>query len=1331
MKNFTKKSLSVLLSLLMIFSVLTVGFVSVSATTPDTLYFVPSSNWKEYNVRFAAYFMFGDGTATEDHAWVSVEPTDTEGVYQVDVPAGGWSQVIFCRMNGSAQENNWNNKWNQTADLKIPVDGKNCCTLDEGEWDGDYGTWSVYNAGGTTESVTNTTAPELSENETKTYTLIGYINDKNVGCDEDWENVVEHHNFEDGKLMLSFYSTSYVFLKTTDNKNFYMFDGFCMENSGVLYNTSTYKPTAYFDKMMISPGEYEFTLVENEDGTLNLSYKVLGEDESSESQSSSASSSATQSSATESSESQTASTSSSATFDHNVQLAGSFNNWFCDEMKSDDGVVYTTTINLEPDVYSFKIVKDYSWLGNGGTIEDTTTTTSSVGWKLDENSFDNVTLLATGGEYTFSFNVETDMLIVLWNSSTESEPTESQPTEPSESKPEEPGGAENNIPDVLYFRSNNNWKEGNAKIGAYFFNETTVTNTWAPAEKNDDDIYVVSVPDGDWEYVIFCRMDPVATEESWMYVWNQTYNIRIPADGKDLFTLEEGVWDYGTGEWSEYGDSPVHPSTASSESKPVITTDKTYTLVGYIDGKDVGFNDTWDKYEEKYNFVDGKMTTVFDSDSYVIVKTTDNSELYMFDGFCTSKSGTLYNTKADTPVKDFDKMLVRAGKVEFTLVENEDGTLTLSYEYVKDTTETTESSSPELPIQYSLYFVPDKLWKEANARFSAYIYSEKQGVEMWVSAVETETEGVYKFDIPEGYWDHIIFCRMTPDKLDNKWENKWNQTEVYKIPADGINCFTITDDEWELCKGEWSVYKGDGVTEPTVPTQPTEPEGYKADLAGSFNEWHQEAMTVVKSPILKRKYILPAGRYAFKMVDGDLWYGSGSEIDNITTDLQLYSAEGNCVLNAVGGEYTFIFNTETHRLTIEYVECDVAKCTGIDPKVTLAGDFNNWEQERTFVENDEVVVVTKKLAEGTYNFKFVSNGLWYGSASSFTDSAADLQLDKTYADCVLNASGGLYTFRYNKVTHKLTVDYKKCDVEALSGPAGKVIVSGEFNYWAQDSMYKVENDVLRKTVELPRGKYQFKVVYNGLWYGCGSEIDNQGEDINLDYKSDDCILNAKGGRYTFEFNPETKKITVSYEECEVLVEADVKLSGEFNNWAQDPMSTSDGETVKTQMELPKGKYQFKIVDGGLWYGSASIFTNTAENLQLAYTSSECILDAEGGMYTFIYNVVEKTLTVECDRYEVKVKSDVTLSGDFNGWSHDVMYVESEDVVTANVTLEAGKYQFKLVKGGLWYGSGSEFTDAITDLQLNCTYSECIINSTGGTYKISYNTKTKTMSVEVV
>ena len=108
--------------------------------TDKVVYLKPNSNWTQSNARFAIYVWGG----TTGEKWVSM--TDCgDGTYEAFLPEGYdyGCNIIFTRMNPSTTANNWNNKWNQTADLKTPTDGKNMYTVTEGTWDNGGGTWSV------------------------------------------------------------------------------------------------------------------------------------------------------------------------------------------------------------------------------------------------------------------------------------------------------------------------------------------------------------------------------------------------------------------------------------------------------------------------------------------------------------------------------------------------------------------------------------------------------------------------------------------------------------------------------------------------------------------------------------------------------------------------------------------------------------------------------------------------------------------------------------------------------------------------------------------------------------------------------------------------------------------------------------------------------------------------------------------------------------------------------------------------------------------------------------------------------------------------------------
>ena len=116
------------------------------------------------------------------------------------------------------------------------------------------------------------------------------------------------------------------------------------------------------------------------------------------------------------------------------------------------------------------------------------------------------------------------------------------------------------------------------------------------------------------------------------------------------------------------------------ETDPNYTPDEPeildYYLVGYINGADYGCADDYATIGD-YKFVDGKLTVTFEAaDNYVFVKAGDNEHWYMASAYCQDTTVTLANTETGTA----EKLYVPGGvELTFTLVVNEDDTLTLSY----------------------------------------------------------------------------------------------------------------------------------------------------------------------------------------------------------------------------------------------------------------------------------------------------------------------------------------------------------------------------------------------------------------------------------------------------------------------------------------------------------------------------------------------------------------------------------------------------------------------------------------------------------------------------
>ena len=101
-----------------------------------------------------------------------------------------------------------------------------------------------------------------------------------------------------------------------------------------------------------------------------------------------------------------------------------------------------------------------------------------------------------------------------------------------------------------------------------------------------------------------------------------------------------------------------------------------YYLFGYINGADYACEGDYANMGA-YRFVGNQLTVVFNQDSYVGVKTTDNAAWYMTKAYAPGPKATLYNTSTGANEKLFVPGNV---KVTFSLTVNADDTLSLSYE---------------------------------------------------------------------------------------------------------------------------------------------------------------------------------------------------------------------------------------------------------------------------------------------------------------------------------------------------------------------------------------------------------------------------------------------------------------------------------------------------------------------------------------------------------------------------------------------------------------------------------------------------------------------------
>lgn len=110
-------------------------------------------------------------------------------------------------------------------------------------------------------------------------------------------------------------------------------------------------------------------------------------------------------------------------------------------------------------------------------------------------------------------------------------------------------GSANAWAKVIYLKPNSNWTQANARFAAYCWGSKG--NFWYEmCDGNGDGVYTAIVDDSSYSNLIFCRINPGGTGNNWESTWNQTSDLTIPTDGKNLYTIAAGAWSKGFGSWS-------------------------------------------------------------------------------------------------------------------------------------------------------------------------------------------------------------------------------------------------------------------------------------------------------------------------------------------------------------------------------------------------------------------------------------------------------------------------------------------------------------------------------------------------------------------------------------------------------------------------------------------------------------------------------------------------------------------------------------------------------------------------------------------------------------
>ena len=551
------------------------------------------------------------------------------------------------------------------------------------------------------------------------------------------------------------------------------------------------------------------------------------------------------------------------------------------------------------------------------------------------------------------------------------------------------------VPEKLYLTPNSNWTQANARFAAYFFGNG---EQWSSMTDSDGDgIYEVAVPSG-FPKVIFCRMNPSASTNNWNNKWNQTGDLTIPTDGKNLFTIPSDSWDGATTTWSTY-------------TPPVYTIAGSPAVLGSGWSTDDANNDMTKQNDGTYTLVKENVElAVGTTYEYKVVRNHSWDWSYPSDNktFTVDKSG-LYNvtfTFDGTTSLEAVTVLIKEEVIIPTvaLAGTMNGWSTTANVLVLSADSLTASTTIALQANTtdSIKVVLDGNWLGYNGTLTRVDSGQPRSFE------SGKDNCVLKADVAGDYiftWNFANSQLIVtyPEKPDTPTPDPEPEQKVIYLNTGGKSF-------WEIAEAKFFVHAwGDGV------------EIVDAQMAHLEGNIYQVTISAAHTDIIFLRQNPSSTQLDWKTSDegGQLW--------NKTADL---SIEGNCYKITGWGNDTPICSGEW--VSYEPGVGETIPPTPENATISLAGSMNGWNTAlSTFVKADDGLTasVIVYMEADTYSFKLVVNGKWLGSQETITrEHCTNWTLEQgdgsdNYNCHIVADQIGEYEFVWTYATNKLSVKY--------------------------------------------------------------------------------------------------------------------------------------------------------------------------------------------------------------------------------------------------------------------------------------------------------------------
>ena len=930
---------------------------------------------------------------------------------------------------------------------------------------------------------------------------------------------------------------------------------------------------------------------------------------------------------------------------------------------------------------------------------------------------------------------------------------------------------------TVYLKPNANWTQTNARFAAYLWNDNG--NTWVDATDTDGDgYYEVAVPSG-YNKVIFTRMNPATKENNWDTKWNQTSDLSIPTDGKNLYTIAEGAWDEGNGEWSTYNQS-TSTSQVETTSAPSNTT---YLQVNknWAEGNARFAAYLWN--DNGNTWVDATKT----SDNVYAVTVPDGYTNVIFTRMnpATTENNwsDVWNQTADLKV-ELGKVYVMAegawdkGNGEWKNFDQPETTAPATEAPATTVAPTTEA--PTTAPANTTYLQVNKNWAESNARFAAYLWNDNGNT--WVSATKT-SDNVYAVTVPDGY-TNIIFTRMNPATTENNWSDVWNQTADLKVELGKV--YVMAEGAWDKGNGEWKNFDQPATTAPAtepateattaVATTQTSAPGMNYYLAGYINgadygiesdaanlgdyKFENGKLTVT---FTEDSYVLVKNsNNTFYQTKGFVKEGTSTTLYNAST---LGASADKFMVPAGTVTFTLVDNGDD-TFTLSY--SNGSDTTTAAPATEATTVAPTTETPTTAPANTTYLQVNANWAQANARFAaylWNDNGNTWVSATKYADGVYAVAVPDGYTNIIFTRMNPATTENNWSDVWNQTADlkvelgkvyvmaegawdkgegeWKNLDQPATTAPATEPAttapvttapvtepttvspytepttapVSGVSVFGDINlDLVKGSDDVYTASTELEKGTYSFRINNNGTTYCNGATFTDKTTNVAYSTKWKSATkLVANGGTYTFKYNVSTNKLTIEYQAPSLA-----QIFGDIN---LDLQATKDANIYSAAIDLKAGSYDFRVMNQGVQYCCKYTYKDITVGSQYnAKWKSASTLVAQGGTYTFSYDIDANKLTISY----LPEGAAVSIIGDF---TLALQPTENPNVYTATQELKAGSYVIKVNNFGKICGASGVVNDEKSAIVFNPKWSRyTTLKATGGTYTFTYDVSKNVLSI---